>query len=137
MTYEFSKNKPISAEENSETEEKRLQAFKEEMQSFHEKQMEAARFAKEKNEKSEEATHFADPEFDVNELTAEDMKMWEKINDGSLTWGEYEQYRSSLNESGELQREKMKMSSRGVFFDVVGNKAQRVLLRKPRENAQN
>lgn len=115
----------------------KLRNFKDEIQELQEKEREAEREAVLENRKSTEPGHFANPDLNVDELTEEDMAIWGKIKDESLTWEDYEKYRSAFLAAGIFKREEMKMPSRAHFYDAVGNRANRILVRKPRTHAGN
>lgn len=130
---EVAEEKNLEADKRAE----KLRLFRDEIEKLREEEIKAEEEAVRSGKKSGTTFHFASPSFDVSELTEEDMAIWGKIKDESLTWEEYEGYRSKLLAAGILKREEMKMSSRAAFFDAFSNKANRILMRKPRAHAGN
>ncbi len=93
----------------------RLEKFWEEMAKFQE------------NEKLYgKSGHFLHtPGFQPKELVAEDMLIWEKVKDESLTPEEFFTYKEKFQKSGEGYD-----SSRGLFYQMAANKANSIFLNR-------
>lgn len=72
-------------------------------------------------------------EFDPAVLTAEDMEIWNKIKDGSLTAEEFEPYRSMVSGFINANQGTKAAFSRTVFCAFAGNELLKLNLKRERE----
>lgn len=68
---------------------------------------------------TQQTANFSDPKFNPAELSAEDMHVWEKIKDSSITMAEVSAYKIGAQGSGNL--------SRALFGAFVANRAQAII----------
>lgn len=83
---------------------------------------------KEKEEGEERAKHLSEttifPEVDVSKLSEEDREIWEKCKADELTLGEFEEYRSGIEDTEK---------SRHTFAAFVAHELTRRMLQKEKE----
>ncbi len=71
------------------------------------------------------------PDFDVNDLTEEDMDIWNKIEDGTITKEEADAYREKINKilrTGDLPRSRHEFAAfaANLITAVVGRREMRL-----------
>lgn len=72
-----------------------------------------------------------DPDFHVEDLTEEDMQIWRKVQEGTITRRDMEAYREKVNEI--KQKEPAVWRSRNIFCAFIANKASPVISGRERK----
>lgn len=112
MNQEYGPNSETSLE---------LEKFKEDFRAVVEAENEkgTAHFRKMKSE---------DYNFDPADLQAEDMEIWEKIKNGSVTMEDFHAYRAKVEKFMALNPGSKKALSRNIFASYAANKANNILM---------
>lgn len=96
-------------EKSSQEEENGFEAFVSEVEEM-----------KRKEEETRETGHFLMPGFNPRELSEEDMRMWGKTKDESITEGEFFSYREEIME--QVKEKDPRALSRNIFQAFIANK---------------
>ncbi len=72
--------------------------------------------------------HFLNFDFSAEELTTEDMEIWQKIKSGNVTLEEVKEYDRKFRESSEPGA--LSNTSRGLFVQFAGNMANVSIFRR-------
>ncbi len=80
-----------------------------------------------------ETGHFLNENFDVSQISEEDLRMWQKIQDGSLTKEEFSTYNSQFIMGRWDDRVDIEPSRR-VFLHFLRNRATGLLLEREYKN---
>lgn len=93
---------------------------------------EIATIAKEEEEAKEKGEvhsgHFLGLDFNVNELTVEDMEIWKSLKSGTITLEEARAYDRRFRETNEPDA--LSNTSRGLFVQFIGNMANASIFRR-------
>ncbi len=77
-----------------------------------------------------------DYDFDPADLQAEDMEIWKKIKNGSVTIEEFRAYRAKIEKFMISRPGSKEAVSRNVFLSYAANKANSVLMRQELEKTK-
>lgn len=80
--------------------------------------------------------HFLRPdkEFNVDNLTEEDLEIWEKVQNKNLRKEEFEEYNSKFKQEGSHADRNDIDSSRRMFIEYIRNKAFAIFLEQANKN---
>ena len=120
MNQEYGPNSEISPE---------LEKFREDFKAVvgTENEKGTAHFRKMKSE---------DYNFDPAELQAEDMEIWKKIKNGSVTMEDFRAYRAKIEKFMISRPGSKEAVSRNVFLSYAANKANNILMRSELEKTK-
>jgi len=95
---------------------------------------EISELKKQEDSKIEKSSHFQAGEFNPTELTKEDMDIYLKFKEGTLTTEELNRYRNKVLGSEGLAGDKgdslIRFRTRGLFVGYIANKLSGILMRE-------
>ncbi len=120
MNHEYGPNTEISPE---------LEKFREDFRAVVETENEkgTAHFRKMKSE---------DYDFDPADLQAEDLDIWKKIKNGSVTMEDFKAYRAKVEKFMASNPGSKRALSRNTFMSYAANKANNILMRSELEKTK-
>lgn len=106
--------------------EKKLAAFREEIAKMQQEEIAGVR----KTADFVPSPEIGLPKFDVHELTAEDVEIYEKAKSGTITAEEWGEYHGRTMEILESARDKKSISTRKMFDAYIANLVHVIFMRR-------